>query len=1094
MKKFFILIVLCLPILINAQNTFKVDIVNTNSACNLLTYKLNINLDSVKYNKFAWVFNDKDTIISTELSQIYTFDSKNLSYFKVLVFAVDTLNDKYEEYWDYLNLNDFKPYFYNSQDTICPKDLLSISVENNHFINSSYWTVDDQKVNQKTDFLHDNRFYFENEGSHSIKLYYIQKGCSDYDYLEKTIYVSKNLVPNFDLYPNKTDLCPNDQISFFLNLENTSKYVVDFGDGNTDIGKSRFINIQHKYQNKGKFDLKIDVTNSCGNTKTISKTITTDKPKTYFGSDEITFNTDTVSVCANTETTEQIYNHSYLYDNFTSLKSIKWKLNGKELNNDNKSNIKLVYKEKVNYLEIKITNNCDIDTILKKVVYVDEIKHYTGNNIEFGNITICINEPIKIANIISDNYQNEIYDYNNTIVDKSKEFIFNTPGDYTFHLKYTDECKNDTLFPLTVSVHDKLPFGTLLSEVGEICPGETKELKLLYFGNKGNHFKNIIWNIPGEKNELYTNLNYIQFKKNQPGTYDVKLQLFNHCGQDTILTTKINVSNNVKLNSSYFINEIDTNICKGKELSFLNTNYFNLESLSNVFKTIKFDFGDGTSGINSKHIFNSNGIYNTKVYFENYCGFDTTINYKIHVGDSEDELEGLFKLSCKKTICPNDILKINIDEVKDYNELSYFEGNIKYIRWEFGDGTSLITLDSYTNYLDVMHAYSNIGKYTIKAILYDYCNDSTIISKEIEVTNSAFVTYNNYFEYFDDELCPNEKGVFGHDIVYKNCTWDFGDGSKGFGNIVTHAYTNPGIYTIENKIINGCGQDTIIRKKINVSSYSNPSDLIDLINKSTCVGDYNYLFVTLKEKDTISISCKNEKLEEQQIELKFPFLPTKSYIYAFKFNSPGEKQLDVLLKNECGQSDSLSEILTISDQNNYQENELFILNTLFNNLVSLEDSIYLLVPKGKKFIWDMGDGVNFTTDVGLISYKYQTPGLKQIKVKVITGCGDTTEYYNRFQIFDDSYLKNLATTEKINPIELNLKLYPNPANEEITFDLPEIKDRKIQIIDLLGNIIYTNNKADNQITLNVSHFSEGMYIVNVFNNEFKTNAKFIVTH
>jgi hypothetical protein len=78
--------------------------------------------------------------------------------------------------------------------------------------------------------------------------------------------------------------------------------------------------------------------------------------------------------------------------------------------------------------------------------------------------------------------------------------------------------------------------------------------------------------------------------------------------------------------------------------------------------------------------------------------------------------------------------------------------------------------------------------------------------------------------------------------------------------------------------------------------------------------------------------------------------------------------------------------------------------------------------------------------------------------------------------------KNIVSTIEQNSIsKLNLiNIYPNPANNEILFILPEIiGDFNINILDLSGKIIFNNHykKQNPLIKINISSFIDGIYFV-----------------
>jgi hypothetical protein len=62
--------------------------------------------------------------------------------------------------------------------------------------------------------------------------------------------------------------------------------------------------------------------------------------------------------------------------------------------------------------------------------------------------------------------------------------------------------------------------------------------------------------------------------------------------------------------------------------------------------------------------------------------------------------------------------------------------------------------------------------------------------------------------------------------------------------------------------------------------------------------------------------------------------------------------------------------------------------------------------------------------------------------------------------------------------ETNVTVYPNPASSSVTFSgLTE--NSEILIIDLQGKIIHSSNSVNESITLDVSMYERGIYLVRV---------------
>jgi len=105
--------------------------------------------------------------------------------------------------------------------------------------------------------------------------------------------------------------------------------------------------------------------------------------------------------------------------------------------------------------------------------------------------------------------------------------------------------------------------------------------------------------------------------------------------------------------------------------------------------------------------------------------------------------------------------------------------------------------------------------------------------------------------------------------------------------------------------------------------------------------------------------------------------------------------------------------------------------------------------------------------------------------------GDAVRIYNYVRLVRDA--GNTTGMNKIKP-ELNMKIYPNPANEIISVNLATInKMNDLLIYNQLGEAIYYENiYSKNEIRIDVSDFSTGIYLVRITDGNKAYSDKFIV--
>jgi hypothetical protein len=70
-------------------------------------------------------------------------------------------------------------------------------------------------------------------------------------------------------------------------------------------------------------------------------------------------------------------------------------------------------------------------------------------------------------------------------------------------------------------------------------------------------------------------------------------------------------------------------------------------------------------------------------------------------------------------------------------------------------------------------------------------------------------------------------------------------------------------------------------------------------------------------------------------------------------------------------------------------------------------------------------------------------------------------------------------------------VYPNPASDFVTFAAQE-NINKVEVYNVVGQLIYSNNETNNQVMVNVKDFSNGVYIAKLFTNSGTSTQKFNV--
>ena len=80
-------------------------------------------------------------------------------------------------------------------------------------------------------------------------------------------------------------------------------------------------------------------------------------------------------------------------------------------------------------------------------------------------------------------------------------------------------------------------------------------------------------------------------------------------------------------------------------------------------------------------------------------------------------------------------------------------------------------------------------------------------------------------------------------------------------------------------------------------------------------------------------------------------------------------------------------------------------------------------------------------------------------------------------------IKTLKVEDK--SLDVQVKVYPNPTSQLLCVSHPELNSFAIQITDLNGKQIYSGTISKDQ-PLDVSYYTQGIYLVTIKNKETKT--------
>ena len=272
-------------------------------------------------------------------------------------------------------------------------------------------------------------------------------------------------------------------------------------------------------------------------------------------------------------------------------------------------------------------------------------------------------------------------------------------------------------------------------------------------------------NTPSTNNVQHTFTSYVR------DTFEVKLIARNDCGTDTSRFSIIVSPNNIGL--YVVVNGTEQAGCAPHAVRF-----FNNSTGANNFQ---WDFADGNTLTTSRsndtvlHVFNEPGVYRVRIYASNGCS-DTATYRTITVHG---------KPLVNFTATPAEVC---IGEKVNFNNLS---DTITSSSWFFGDGgVSSLTHPQY--------AYSAAGNYRIKLVgSRTYSSGNTCIDSSFASVRVIDSRPGSFSVSDSISRCVPFTVTFINNILPSALTtWNFGNGRRDTGNVVTHTFTTVGTFVV----------------------------------------------------------------------------------------------------------------------------------------------------------------------------------------------------------------------------------------------------------------------------------------------------------
>jgi PKD repeat protein len=469
------------------------------------------------------------------------------------------------------------------------------------------------------------------------------------------------------------------------------------------------------------------------------------------------------------------------------------------------------------------------------------------------------------------------------------------------------------------------------------------------------------------------------------------------------------------------------NKCEGNAITFVNTTF-----VANGALSYKWNFGDGSpivstsSSATQSKTYPRAGSYRVTLTADaNGCVSSLTKNAYV------------FAKPVSNFIAPSSNV-CELTEAEFVNTSTISQG-LKGSLWNMGNG--YITTQN-----NVKYAYTTAGTYNVKLISVSEfeCKDS--ITKQVRIVPTPRPNFAG------DQFCDNKLTNFTNTSVVAVpgpvYNWTFSDGFTSQANNVINkawAQNGPVTITLKSKYTNSC--ESSITKTVDVLIQPKAKFTVQDI----CSGE-SARFVNLTEGDKAGIQYLwdfGNGTDNTPAPVRLYTVPqTETFEVKLLATYPG------------GCTDTAKQFITVS------ETPTCDFTTKDNGFMNLT-----FTPSNTsytKYEWFFGEGGYSTTPVS--TYKFAYTGNFNVTMKATNSIGCECQITKRI-----SANTSVNSLSKVNGISI----YPNPNNGTFEIKHSANKAMKVEIYNVIGAKVYSQNSDLGALTVNLSGESSGVYLVKV---------------
>lgn len=646
-------------------------------------------------------------------------------------------------------------------------------------------------------------------GEYTVTITFFNLSCGDSLVITKDISVNNTVKPDFNMWTNNWNVCPNEPVLFSTDIEDaTSSFIWSFGDGYN----STMANPTHSYAYPGNFSISLIVTNSCGlsDTNSMGMTINDNAPVNAW------INAWPMNACPG----EVI--------NFNASGGVTYAWDMGDGSSYSGSMVEHSYPDTGSYtIRLIAENGCgNVDTAMTNVwiqynpfigieatIYIDGFRQEEQPD----SITIC---PGTTVHFYQDarNADATMWDFGDGT---TTPLVNNWPNDIShtfnaqgvFAVKYiaTSPCWSDTAIKYVTVTSGAMPSASLMtlpsmafSQTDSMCPGE----KAFFFDNQYSNYGNMSYSIWFGDGDSLVDITVPQSSiegvlaehiYETEGVYDILFTSTNACNNTYQHTSQIIVSTDADRENVFYY--VDNNSQRGENGSTCpNTP---IEFMIVGGSTYEWHFGDASpvdTNAFATHSYATTGTFDAFCIATNGCGridtlYTTVKISNINLPNTSLDIEGGWGK------CFGDTVRVRYWGDND-DQYTYL--------WNFGDGTTSTEKNPW-------HVYATSGNFVINGSITNGCG-TTQVNSFIQISDITVNLGNN------QTICEGQSSFLAlNQWDYDTFNWSTGSTSNSISII------DAGTYSVTVTDWNGCSASDNVEITVNPSPTASVTE-----NQSIC--------------------------------------------------------------------------------------------------------------------------------------------------------------------------------------------------------------------------------------------------------------------